>query len=317
MTVKTLTINNKMYNYLRLIYASISFSFLLYFNNFIIPFPFEQIIATFDTYNYHLRNRELLITNDTGEYVVEWDLSLGGKEFLLESPFLKAGLEQSIKDYINIDMECDNQIAGSASFYNVEIPDIGEGKQWRNARIEGNGKCKGNPTKCQRGVTESAGDDEGAVDDDDFFARNKMHFSMISRKKDSTLSKIDICEIFEGSTMFDIFEKILITASSFNYNVDVEVINDLSGSLNLNYNVTFQPASTDGLNQVNDVGLNPKEPRAVSTQCSESQCITQRSVMRSIFDHFGINFDENKHECLHQGVNCNSDDLVTHIWIGK
>ena len=273
----------------------------------------------FDTYDHYLRKRALQTTNDTGEYVVEWDLNLGGKEFLLESPFLKAGLEQSIKDYINIDMECDSLIdAGSASFYNVEIMDIGEGKQWRNARIEGNGKCKGNPEKCQRTVNENAGDgDDAPIDDDDFFARKKKHFSMISRKKDSTLSKMDICEIFEGSTIFDIFEKILVTASSFNYDVDVDVINDLSGSLTLNYNVTFQPASTDGLDQINDVGLAAREPRAVSTQCLESQCITQRSVMRNIFDHFGIKFDESKHECLHQGVNCNSDDLVTHIWIGK
>ena len=307
---------------LKLVHALWSFPILLCSVSSIINPPLYQSSSILDQLP---RNRALQTSNNTGEYVVEWSLSLGGKEFLLESPFLKAGLELSIKDYINMDIECENQIEmGNAAFHAVEIMDVGEGKQWRNARVEGNGKCKGNPLRCSRSVEEMKGIDNSTEDDDDFFqddddtdTRKKKHFSMISSAMDSTLPKMDICETFKGSTIFDIFEKILVTASSFNYHVDVEVINDLSGILSLNYNVTFQPASSNGLSQIENIALDAREPRAISTQCLESQCITQRSVMRKIFNHFGINFDESKHECLHQGVNCNSDDLVTHIWIGK
>ena len=356
---------------LKLVYALFSFSILLYSINSIINLHSHQPSSIFDNNNHnkdhHPRNRVLQTSSNTGEYVVEWSLSLGSKEFLLESPFLKAGLELSIKEYINMDIECNNLIEiGNAAFYSVEIMDVGEGKQWRNGRIEGNGKCKGLPERCLKSLEESQINVNSTEDDDDFFredddkeegdndhsdedfdvnddanddanddqnnivdfvgddddddskdTRKKKHFSMISSAMGSTVSKMHVCEIFKGSTIFDIFEKILVTASSFNYHVDVEVINDLSGILSLNYNVTFQPASSNGLSQIENIALDARESRAVSTHCLESQCITQRSIIRNIFNHFGINFDESKHECLHKGVNCNSDDLVIHIWIGK
>ena len=54
-----------------------------------------------------------------GQFVVTWSLSLGGQESLLESAFLKAGFEQSVKDYINNDIFCsaDLSIKGAEFFW--------------------------------------------------------------------------------------------------------------------------------------------------------------------------------------------------------
>ena len=275
-------------------------------------------------HNIFQKNRLLQsITNSTpahGQYFVEWSLSLGGKEFLLESPFLKAGLEQSIKDYINIDIQCSDgintDVSTSVSFYSVEINDVGNGDEAGKRglrRIEGNGKCKGDAIKCKRTVK---GTDDGSTGDteDDFFERQpKLKHAFHIRNKNNN----DLCEEFQGISIFDLFEKVLITASSFNYNVDVDVIADLQGSLDLTYDVTFEPAAGNGLDQIDTVGMDAKDPVPIVSQCSESQCITQRSVIKSVFDHFGMIFDDNKHECLHQGLNCDTNELVTHIWIGK
>lgn len=53
------------------------------------------------------------------------------------------------------------------------------------------------------------------------------------------------------------------------------------------------------------------------TFCTESQCSTQKEVMRNMFNYFGIPVEENKQECLYQGINCNEEDTVTHIWMGE
>lgn len=254
--------------------------------------------------------RRLQSDGVTGDFIVEWTLSLGGQESLLESPFLKAGLEQSVKDYINNDIKCNSQSSsGSPSFHSVEIQDFDERKFLQTRRIEGNGKCKGDPTKCKKGIAESLGGD--GVTEDDFFKEAK------GKEMNSISTTPDFCELFQGTTIFDLFKKVLVTASSFNYNVDVQDIYDLEGSLTLDYDVTFQPAQGDGLDKVDSVELEAKEPKPIVTSCSESQCITQKSVMTSIMSYFEIPFDGSKHECLLDGVNCNSDDLVTHIWISK
>ena len=273
-------------------------------------------------------------TTDTlndGQYLVEWSLNLGGKEFLLQSPFLKAGLEQSIKDYINLDIQCsdDADIASSTSvsFYSVEINDVETSDDIGKSglrRIEGNGKCKGDPGRCSRTVSDSTDDNADDIDDDDDFFGTDLSERQPKRKYNSRIKNTitnknndDLCQEFQGISIFDLFKNVLVTASSFNYNVDIDVIADLQGSLDLTYNVTFQPTAGDGLDQVDSVNMDAKEPVPIKTQCSESQCITQRSVIRNIFDHFEMVFDDNKHECLHQGINCDTNDLVTHIWIGK
>ena len=153
-------------------------------------------------------------------------------------------------------------------------------------------------------------------EDDDIF-RDDDSAEKYSNMMKTTKSNGDFCEAFLKSTIFDSFEERLLTASVFNYNVNVGVLSDLQGSLDLKYDVSFEPAASAGLDQIEDVDAIPDEPVPISDICEESQCITQRSVMRNIFNHFGMNFDESKHECLYQGINCNMENMVTNIWLSK
>ena len=282
-------------------------------------------------------------SDETGEYVVDWSISLGGKESIIQSSsFLKAGLEQTIKEHINSELECDSDIdTRKTAFHSVSITNSEPMPDGKMLRIMGSSKCNGNKEKCRNKMKkvirdadfidddDDSNDDNfssiggGASNDNDFLGKENdeiiesEHTSMMTNAMGSTLSKMEVCKKFKASRIFDVFKKILITASSFKYNVDVDVINDLSGKLSLTYNVTFKPAPATGLSQIKNIALDASEPRLISTQCLESHCTTQRSVMRNIFNHFGINFDETKHECLHRGVNCDLNDLVTHIWISK
>ena len=85
----------------------------------------------------------------------------------------------------------------------------------------------------------------------------------------------------------------------------------------MKYDVSFEPASTAGLDQIEDVDANPDEPIPISDICEDSQCITQRQVIQRIYQHFELPYDDNKHECLYQGINCDTRDMITHIWMGK
>ena len=261
-----------------------------------------------------------------GQFVVTWNLNLGGKESLLDSAFLKAGFEQSVKDYINNDIFCsaDLSIKG-AEFFGVEIAHETEGSLEKSRAVSGNGKCKGDISKCKPPIkakkkpkkVDATDDEDGDDVFDDVFKRRELWVPDASRVVKATHSRDEFCDIFLSSTIFEAFEERIMTASTFNYNVDVDVVSDLMGSLDLKYDVSFEPASSDGLDQVQDVDGDPQEPVAIEIECSESQCLTQRNVMKNIFNHFGIPFDENKHECLYQGINCNSADTVTHIWMGE
>ena len=242
----------------------------------------------------HRQNQE---AND--EYEITWDINLGGKEFIIKSPFLKAGLEQSIKEYINKQIQCESDFdPNAASFYSLEIFDNSDVGKKRG--ISGSGKCKGNRTRCKRKLKQSISD------------AGKNSTSLFN----VTMPKNGFCADFHTTTIFDSFSQVLATASYFNYDVNVDVINNM-GNLKLNYNVSFVEAKGEGLDQIEDVDLDADDPIEYISRCSESQCITQNTVMKNIFHHFGLSFDESKHECLYPGVNCSKDNLVTYIWMGE
>ena len=53
-------------------------------------------------------------------------------------------------------------------------------------------------------------------------------------------------------------------------------------------------------------------------ECSiDDYCSKQRDVILGIFRHFGMDVDESKHECKYESINCNQNDLVEYLWIGK
>lgn len=259
-----------------------------------------------DKRNHIVRNSR---KNDE-QFSVKWALSLGGRESLLEeSAFLKAAFEQSVKDYINNDILCsDNLLFKGAEFFSVEIlvdNDVDGGKK---KAVSGNGSCKGDLSKCKKPLKVKKKNQP----------REKVHDDQKTPKVVQITNFDEVsCEIFLRSTIFDAFKEKLLTASEFNYNVDVDVLNDLEGNIDLKYDVSFEPAKGDGLDQIDDVDMDANEPIAINPVCLDSQCSTQRDVIRNIFRHFNLEFDENKHECMIQGINCNEEDLIIHIWMGE
>ena len=65
--------------------------------------------------------RTLQSDDENGEYFINWNINLPGKEYLLNSQYLKAGFEQVVKDFINNDLKCEDEDDSSTSFYNVEV----------------------------------------------------------------------------------------------------------------------------------------------------------------------------------------------------
>ena len=130
-------------------------------------------------------------------------------------------------------------------------------------------------------------------------------------------SKNNECDRFEDTSIFELFKKTLVTASFFNYNLDLELVDKLSESLDLKFNVEFKESSGNGLDKIQDVLFIPEDPIETETVCTGTQCQKQRSIMRDIYLHYDLPFNEDKHECLLKEINCNEEDLVTHIWLGK
>ena len=82
----------------------------------------------------------------------------------------------------------------------------------------------------------------------------------------------------------------------------------------MKYEVIYQEP-TEGLDKIEDVDLLPSDLVEIETECSEPQCEAQRFVIRDIHSYHEFDFDLDKHECLFNGINCNIDNLVTHIWL--
>ena len=295
------------------------------------------------------------LSQDNGQFSVTWNLDLGGKEFLLESSFLKAAFEQSVKDYINNDILCSDDLSvKGAEFFGVEIVSETNKQTKKSKAVSGNGKCRGKPNKCKKPLNLNALEVE-ISDDDDEFRRLRKAVSGNGKCKGNvakckvpiqaqrslvadddvfddiddesgdkqqkivtaTNAKNEFCDVFLSSTLFDTFRERLLMAAYFNYDVDVDVISDLEGNLNLKYDVAFQPANTDGLGQIQEVALDAADPVLINPICQNTaQCFTQRGIMRQIFQYYDIAWDDNKHECLYEDINCNEEDLVTHIWMG-
>lgn len=250
--------------------------------------------------------RFLPTSDSTKEYSVTWNIDLDGKDSLLESDFLKSGLEYSAKVFINRQLRCeedDNGYLDSTSFYSVTIENVPD--QSKLKRISGNGRCRGNRTRCKKKVKKSVSD-AGKFPED-----SNTHQTI-----NDTVTKNDLCD----TSIFDLFKDTLITASFFNYNVTLDVINDFAGNLDLDLNVEFLESSGDGLDQIDSVSFEAEEPVEISVSCDnrcEQQRQEQRSIMTNIFQNFDISFDGSKHECLFEGVNCNEQELITHIWLSK
>jgi len=249
-------------------------------------------------------------------FQVSWTFDLGNNEQLLDSYFLRASFEQGIKDYINNDILCSDEVEfRGAEFFGVSIGTNNEDSSTNDKRkaVSGNGICKGDLSKCKKPLKAKKKQQATLENKNYLMEHRKSSYPGLLKSYQHTDS---FCEDFLSSTIFDMFEKRIMTASAFQYNVDVGTVNDLKGSLDLKYEVAFEPTTEAGLDQVDEVDFEPDDPVEIKSACDDAECSTQRDTVRNIYNHFQLFFDEEKHECMIQGVNCNEKDLITHIWMG-
>ena len=248
------------------------------------------------THENHIphENRYLQDTDVQGNYSIQWDIDLGGKESLLQFPYIRAGFMRAVKDYINDDLKCNTASnLENASFYSVEVDENDVGG------VSGTGICRGSRERCKWEVNET-------------ISSARKHSAVVASNTED-----DVCANYQNSTIFDYFKSTVMTGMFFNYDVNVDVMSDTDGSLDLNYNVTFKSAEGDGLDQITSIELSVEEPVEIEPTCTTSQCILQRATMFHIYRHFGISVDLDKHECLYNGVNCNPEGLVSQIYLGE
>lgn len=270
----------------------------------------------------HLHSKNKLqprfLRNAEVESVISLNVDLGSKAHVIyQSPFLKAGLEQSIKDYLNLDVGCNNEILDRPAFYSVELngddtqqkvskhKDVCEGYEIQNATqgVENRTTCTRNYVRCQDvGRTKCK---ERVFSWAAVMNKMKREYAQPSGQSKSK------CQY----SIFDFFAEKVISASRFNYNLDIEVINEIGTNFKLDYKVTFIPDQSNELNQIQGLGVNFEEPVPVTTICSRDECINQEQTMKRLFSHFDIAYDEEKHECLQEGINCDNENVVTFIWL--
>lgn len=249
----------------------------------------------------HQTERKAQELQAKGNYEINWAVSLGNQDSVLNSEYLKAGLEQSIKDYINLALKCKNNKANAGSaFHSISIDKM-ESISKKTTVIAGVGRCNGDRETCKQSLDENAA-----------LAKIKSSHPDVSTK-----SK-DLCEQFEASTLFERFEKIFVSGLFFDSKADIEAMKDeLERTLDLNYNYTFAPTKSDGLDVVRRVQLDVENITESNNDCAGSQCETQSSTMSQLFNHFGIEVDGNEHECKATGVNCDENGLVKYLFIGE
>ena len=125
-----------------------------------------------------------------------------------------------------------------------------------------------------------------------------------------------VCEEFNSTTILQEMNKNVFSEAFFNYNLDVQIL-DMIEEVELMYNVTYLEVPSNGLNTLESITAKVDgDPEIVDhVDCSSDLCMTQKNTMTDIFTHFKITEDLERHECSWQGVNCNSNDIVTQVWL--
>ena len=247
--------------------------------------------TSYYTVDSEMKEIERMTNNLFGEYTVTWSLNIENRKYLLEWDYLTSGLQKILKDYLNNDILCNGDpTMADTLFYGVEIFVQGDD-------VIAKGYCRGQQSNCNRSLNSN---------------RKMPQRALSATKKSKNLRTLRVddsfCEDFRLTSMFDSFEEFFLTYQ-YNYNVDVGVSKNSCGDLELDYDVTFPSEKYNELNEIRSLSL---EPQQVIPK--EAPSIAQRDTLRSIFNHFGLSFDENKHECLQEGINCNEENAVIHIW---
>ena len=252
----------------------------------------------FDSQLY-TENKTSSLNND-GNFTIEWNIDIGNQESLLETPYLKAGFEQSVKDFLNLKFICnpmERNVSVALRSLSIRKFITTTGKK---QIISGFGRCIGNRDACKVNLRAT-----------DSNLRKTSAIKMTPHNKNQ-------CEDFEQITLFDLFDDIFVDGLFFNYKVNVEGEKQaLKDSMQLGFNVSYIETKYESLEAVEKVDLSFKSLKEAISDCSDPQCTAQIDVVLELFHHFGDELDESLHECEHQKILCHENNLVKYIRISK
>jgi len=265
------------------------------------------------------RTLQDLNTTEETDFDLDLNVHLSGSTDVLEhidkSLFLKSALEQSIKDFINIDFEC-NEGLDVPSFFSMdlEIPQDSQNERIRGlqesstcsldgSNLEGlqnvkcvsvKSKCRGTKEKCRERVN------------DRFSDNLKTH-------KEKNRIPTDPCAF----SIWDLFDQKVMTLGTFRYDVNHIQPENIRKNIDMSFKVGFKPNELGLRDKIDDIiSVDPGDPVKQEVLCLED-CDTQRKALESIYSDFGLTLDQGKHVCEHQGINCDKHHFITQIWLCK
>jgi len=265
-----------------------------------------------------IMNRERILQENNPKaengMVVTVFLTIDNFRLLTTSAFFRAALEQTLKDYVNTAPECidhsnnkgvidlvsytsfDLDLAPQLLSNVEEKKDVNKtacvllGSNWGNLEditcyIEIKTKCRGPRDACK----------------DQF--NKRLLDNNIQQKSNKTESQKSFCNSDLNDRLRDKFT--LLPIFTFNVLESTE-----------SFEFDFQQ-SNEALSKTNDITAENNDNRTKDIPCLD-QCLAQHESLQSIYSDFGEDFFYvGNHECDHEGINCNEDNLVTSIWMSE
>jgi len=263
------------------------------------------------------KTKRALQENDDidSEYDLPVKVFLNGEDALriIYSPFFRSGLEQSLKDFLNADPICES---GHLPFYRGVKIDMERRSQENpskmkdkdemdcvllNTNLENSqnvkcyivvkSKCKGKRQECSERVNQRLLDN----------LKTDTSNATASQKNGCNL---DIADFLADKTMLSSIFKFVTLGSS-----------QSSGIPTFEYD--FESTSTK-ISKPGDISASDDDTEISQRHtCPHQQCELQHNALAQIYSNFAVEIDHLKNECEHPGINCNSRNLITQIWLGE
>ena len=256
--------------------------------------------------------------NINSEYDLAVKLFLNGEDAfrIINSPFFRSGLEQALKDFLNPDPICES--GADLPFYrgvNIDVERRSQENPSKNndknktacalIKSESNledlqnikcsvvvkSKCKGKRKQCTKRVN------------DKFLDSLKTDTSNATASQKNKCD-IDISDYLADKTMLSsIFKFVSLGSSQY--------------SIIPTFEYNFE-SSTTNLSKPGDISASDDDTEISQRHtCPHKQCEVQHNALAQIYSNFAVEIDHLKNECEHPGINCNSRNLITQIWLGE
>ena len=207
---------------------------------------------------------------------------------MLSSEFLKAGLEQSLKTFVNQVIACKENTNNQATAFRSIVFEDDESDIMTSDIV---GLCNGNRTQCIEGLQ--------SIDPS---------------------TQDDSCTVAGSSVIADLFQDVFNSGTCFSANGtdtcnNFTDTNETSSDIERRFAVNTDKASI--VNVMSRVRFGSQSISQDFAPCNVPQCEIQDSIMADLFDHFGIFYDPTRHVCDVDGINCHINGLVRTWRIGE